>query len=77
MTKAIVPKELPGLPEGCSAWARSTKRPGGVFHAHSFGLTACRSILLDRHRSEDARHLGDMQYYGLCPKCVAKIKANA
>lgn len=72
MTKAIAPKEFPPLPEGSNAWARSTRRVGGMYHAHVFGFTACNSVRLDRHHSEEARDLGDMQYWGVCPRCYAK-----
>lgn len=69
MTRAVVPTTYPPLPEGASYWSRSTRRVGSVFHAHAFGLTVCRSLLLSRHQSVDARNLGDMQYYGVCPRC--------
>lgn len=74
MARAIVPKTLPGLPEGAISWARSTRRAGGMYHAHALGFTACGSIILDRFHSEEARDLGDMVYWGLCPRCFAKIK---
>ena len=73
MTKAIAPKKIPELPEGRTAWARSTKRAGVMFHAHSAGFTACNSVVLDRHQSETASGLGDMQYWGVCPRCLAKV----
>jgi len=73
MTKAVAPKEMPTLPEGKTAWVRSTKRPGGMFHAHALGFTACNSIVLDRHQSETPNSLGDMQYWGVCPRCLAKV----
>ena len=72
MTKSIAPKEMPTLPEGMTSWARSTKRAGGMFHAHSLGFTACDSIVLDRHFSETADNLSSMQYWGICPRCFAK-----
>ncbi len=74
MTRAIVPAEMPPLPGDTAAWARSTKGRGGMYHAHALGRTACRSIRLDRHRSEEARHLGDMQYWGICPRCLRATK---
>lgn len=73
MARAVVPTEIPALPEGANQWARSTKRAGGVFHAHAFGLTVCRSILLARHHSEPASSLGHMQHYGVCPRCMSKV----
>jgi hypothetical protein len=77
MTKAIAPKEVPALPEGMVEWARSTRRFGGMFHAHVIGLTACGSIRLDRHHAEVARDVHDMQYWGVCPRCMAKAKRAA
>ena len=72
MAKAIAPKEIPELPEGMTSWARSTRRVGGMYHAHVIGFTACGSIRLDRHHSEEVLHVGDMQYWGVCPRCFAK-----
>jgi len=72
MTKAISPTEFPKLPEGMIAWARSTKRVGGMFHAHALGFAACGSIRLDRHQSVATDELGAMQYWGVCPRCYAK-----
>lgn len=68
--RAVNPKEMPKLPEGASAWARSTKRSGGMFHAHAIGFAVCGSLRLDRHHSAPADTLGDMQYWGVCPKCL-------
>lgn len=72
MAKAIAPKEIPTLPNGMVQWARSTRRVGGMFHAHVIGQTACNSIHLDRFHSEEARDVGDMQYWGVCPRCYKK-----
>jgi hypothetical protein len=77
MTRAIVPAEMPALPEGMTGWARSTRRAGGMFHAHVIGETACGSLRLDRHQSEAANSLGDMQYWGVCPRCIAKVDGGA
>ena len=74
MTKAIAPKEMPALPKGKTAWARSTKRAGGMFHAHALGFTACNSVVLDRHFCEAAENLSSMQYWGVCPRCLAKVE---
>lgn len=74
MAKAIVPTQMPKLPEGMNGWARSTKRRGGMFHAHVLGFTACRSIMLERYTSAEATSLGEMQYWGVCPRCMAKAK---
>lgn len=74
MARAIVPTEIPPLPEGTMTWTRSTRGRGGMFHAHCLGITACGSIILDRHHSEEARHIGDFQYWGVCPRCMGKVK---
>lgn len=67
--RAIAPKEIPPLPNGATAWARSLRR-GSVFHAHALGLPVCNSkVYLDRNRSEAPRDLADMQYWGVCPRC--------
>ena len=73
MAKAIAPKEMPALPDGMTSWSRSTRRAGGMYHAHVIGFTACGTIRLDRFKSEEARDLGDMQYWGVCPRCMAKV----
>lgn len=75
--RAINPKEMPKLPQGAQGWARSTKRAGSVFHAHSLGYPLCRSgIILERNASEHPQHLGDMQYWGVCPRCYAKSQKS-
>jgi len=74
MTRSIVPKSVPGLPEEGIVWLRSTRGHGGMYHVHTgLGGTACGSIRLDRYHSEPARHLGDFQYWGVCPRCLAKV----
>lgn len=79
MASAIAPTELPGLPENAIGWARSTKRAGGMYHAHSLGFPVCSSkIVLDRLASEGMNSLGDAQYWGVCPKCYRlAIKSQA
>lgn len=77
MTRAVCPRELPALPEGTVAWARSTRRKGGMYHAHVLGVAACGTVLLDRHKSEQPNSLGDFQYWGVCPRCLAKAKGGA
>lgn len=73
--RAIAPKEMPALPAECVAWARNRRR-GSVYHAHVIGIAACGSAAVrDRHKTEEPRHLGDMQYWGVCPRCIAKGKA--
>lgn len=72
MSRAVVPQTLPELPEGMTGWARSTRRKGGMFHAHVIGQTACGKLQLDRHESEPSKGLGDMQYWGICPTCFRK-----
>lgn len=74
MAKAVAPSEIPALPAGCTGWARSTKRIGGMFHAHVLGITACGSIHLDRYTSKEVSNLGEMQYWGVCPRCLAKAE---
>lgn len=74
MTKAAVPTEMPPLPEGATQWRRSNRR-GSMYHAHSVGFPVCGARLyLDRHKSDIPRDLGDMQYWGVCPRCFAKAK---
>jgi hypothetical protein len=69
--RAISPKEIPPLPEGTMMWSRSTKRAGGMYHAHLFGYTSCTKVRLERHHSEEVKSLNDMRYWGVCPKCYA------
>lgn len=76
MAKAVVPTEFPELPEGMNSWARSTRRTGGMFHAHVLGFTACNSLRLGRHHSKPATGLADMEYWGVCPRCYAKRAAQ-
>lgn len=71
MAKAIAPLEIPTLPEGMIEWRRSSRR-GSMFHAHTLGFTACGTIRLDHLKSEPPKGLGDMQYWGVCPRCFAK-----
>lgn len=73
MAKAVVPQEFPPVPEEASAWLRKL-RAGSVYHLHSgCGTSICGSAALrDRHKTEQARHLGDMQYWGCCPRCFKK-----
>lgn len=74
MSKAIAPSSMPELGEAIE-WRRSTRK-GSVYHAHkALGETLCGSIHLDRHKSEAASSLGDLQYWGCCPRCIAKGKA--
>lgn len=75
MAKAIAPQEMPKLPEGMTSWGRSTRRAGGMYHAHVIGMTACGSVHLDRFHSEEPRSLGDMQYWGVCPRCYKLASA--
>ena len=74
-TAHVVPAEMPTLPEGCTGWARSTRRAGSVYHAHVLGFAACKTIRLDRFKCEAARGLRDMQYWGVCKKCFQAAKA--
>lgn len=77
MARAIVPKEFPAHPDGMTGWAKSTKRVGGMYHAHAIGFTACRSIVLDRFRAHEHPDLADLKYWGVCPRCFSlSIKAK-
>jgi len=71
MAKAIVPTEMPKVPDNMTGWRRSLRR-GSVYHLHSMGEAGCGSIYLDRHKSESARQLGDMQFWGVCPRCFKR-----
>jgi len=74
VTRAVAPKVRPDLPEGATGWARSTRRAGGVFHAHALGRTACGRLRLYKHHCDEASSLAEMQYWGVCPRCLAKAK---
>jgi hypothetical protein len=76
MTKAIAPSEIPPVPENMSGWRRSLRR-GSIFHLHFMGLTACRSLVLERHKSEPLAGVGDMQFWGVCPRCFSISKKEA
>jgi hypothetical protein len=69
MARAVVPTEMPRVPEAYTRWRRSTRR-GAVYHLTDYvGASACGQIRLERNTSEGPRHLGDMQYWGCCPRC--------
>lgn len=73
MTRAIAPRELP---RGAARWRRSL-RVGSMFHAHVLGRPVCgANVNLSRHASRAADNLGDMQYWGLCPRCFAKAQRD-
>lgn len=75
MTKAISPSAMPSLPDGAVAWGRKL-RQGSMFHAHALGHPICWSaVYLERFKQEAPRDLGDMQYWGVCPRCYAKSRA--
>lgn len=75
MSRAIVPSEMPAVPENWTEWRRSTKRAGGMFHLRdAIGGTACNALRLERHTSEPLANVGQGQFWGLCPRCVAKAK---
>ncbi len=77
MARAIAPTEFPPLPEGATQWRMSARR-GSVFHAiDALGASVCGSIRLERHKSILAHNLGDMQYWGCCPRCHAKAVKGA
>lgn len=71
--KAVVPTEIPPLPKGATETWRRSLRAGSVFHAHVLGHPICRAtVRLERNTSEAARTVGDLQYWGVCPRCYAK-----
>jgi hypothetical protein len=76
MARHVVPAEMPATPDEYTGWRRSLRR-GSVFHLHSMGLAACRSIVLDRHNSESPRDIGDIQYWGCCARCVSISKRES
>lgn len=77
MTRAVAPTTYPPLPEGASYWSRSLKRHGSMFHAHTLGVPVCGSKLrIDHHQALHARSLGDLQYFGVCPRCF-KLSGKA
>lgn len=76
MARAAAPTEMPATPDEYTGWRRSLRK-GSVYHLHSLGVTACRSLVLDRHKSESPRHLGDFQYWGCCPRCIAISKRES
>lgn len=72
MARAIVPTEMPPIPDGFTRWRRSLRR-GSVYHLTTFlGTSACRSMNFERNKSEGPRQVGDMQFWGVCPRCFAK-----
>lgn len=74
MSKAVKPNEVPPLPERAARWRRSIRK-GSMFHAiDALGHSVCGSIYLDRHKSTGPDGLGDMQYWGVCPRCYSKGK---
>jgi hypothetical protein len=75
MARAVVPAEMPAVPEKFARWRRSLRR-GSIYHLTDFlGAAACsRHRRFERYTSEGPRHLGDMQYWGVCPRCLAKSK---
>lgn len=67
--RAVSPQEVPPVPENMTGWRRSTRR-GSIYHLHLMGEAACGRLHLDRHRSESTSRLGDMQYWGVCSRCL-------
>jgi hypothetical protein len=76
MARHVVPEAMPATPDEYTGWRRSLRR-GGVYHLHSSGVAACRSIVLDRHKSESPRNVGDIQYWGCCARCVTISKKDS
>lgn len=74
MARASAHSEIPQLPENAVEWRRSLRR-GSMFHGHVIGFPACGARLyLDRHKSEALKDIGHGNYWGFCPRCVAKGK---
>lgn len=72
MSQAINPKTMPTLPEGAAGWIRSS-REGSMYHAHDWlGMSICGRIGFDKYRSHRTQNLGDMQFWGVCPRCFKK-----
>lgn len=77
MARAISPRAIPETPEGATQWRRSLWR-GSMFHAiDALGYSVCGSINLDHNGSHPFDNLGDMQYWGCCPRCMAKAPAKS
>lgn len=72
MPRAVAPSDMPAVPDEAQGWRRSN-RAGSMFHAHSLGRPLCGAhVNLDRHKSVAPEGLGDMQYWGVCPRCFRK-----
>jgi hypothetical protein len=77
VSKAVVPSAMPGTPEGATGWARS-RRTGSMYHAHALGRAICGArVNLDRNESEAPRSIGDLQYWGVCPRCFKHVESVA
>ena len=74
--QAINPKTMPAIPEGAAGWRRSTRR-GAMYHAVDWlGMSICGQIVLEKHKSESTDNLGDMQFWGVCPRCFKKAQTQ-
>ena len=70
--KAIAPTTVPPLPDGANDWRRSA-RVGSMYHAQAYGRAVCGShALQNRHKTETFKTIGDLQFWGVCPRCYAK-----
>jgi len=70
MTRAIAPATMPAVPGRYQGWRRSLRR-GAMFHLIDYlGVTPCRRRALERNASRAPDNLGDMQYWGACPRCI-------
>lgn len=75
--RAVAPSEMPDIPKAAQGWRRSN-RQGSMFHAHALGNPICGArVRLDRNVSRAADNLGDMQYWGVCPRCLRKARKSA
>lgn len=77
MPKAIKPTEFPPVPETSRGWYRSL-RQGSTFHLIDYlGGLLCANRKIDQYNSEEAAGLGEMQYWGVCPRCYKKVIKDA
>jgi len=77
MARHVMPAEMPATPRTRRGWRRS-RRVGSVYHLRdALGRAACGHIFFDRNRSEAPRHLGDIQFWGCCARCVSISKRES
>lgn len=75
MARALAPATMPPLGRA-TEWRRSNRR-GSMYHAHvGLGRVLCDALVLDRHRSRATDNLGDLQFWGVCPRCARKAETE-